>query len=284
MLFSRSLWGYQSMMSQTVSAFTAATYYEVSLQFMKTSMFWKRFWQGAFGANLGVLQKSLNFHFALSKGNMANPNDNWSYSACNSSWLYLSFAFFVQSTRYSIFLHNGYPMSFLFRKPTLIFVSSVLLALAMWSFGHKQLGGFDMGALVDTGWRMANSQIPYVDFPLTTPVAFYIGAGWAIQLFGAKWSSFVIIAIIFTIVTFLVQIYLLDMIMDWKPALAISLASQLLCSVVVSYWWYNSITMNAVCLFLAASYLYACKPNHKVSAVALSGTLTLLSLMKPHIA
>ena len=141
-----------------------------------------------------------------------------------------------------------------------------------------------MSALIDTGWRMANSQTPYVDFPLTTPVAFYIGAGWAIQLFSANWSSFVTVAILFTVSSFLVQVYLLNLILPWEPALAISFISHILCSVVVSYWWYNSTTMNAVCLFLSAAYVFANKPNKYISSISLWATLTLLSFMKPNIA
>jgi hypothetical protein len=176
------------------------------------------------------------------------------------------------------------PVSIFFRKSVVISLSTLLLAGTMWVFGHKQLGGFDMSALVDTGWRMANSQVPYVDFPLTTPVAFYIGAGWALQLFGIKWSAFVSIAIIFAVASYLIQLYLLSQIMEWKPALAISLVSQLLCSVVISYWWYNAITMNAVCVFLSAAYLFVHKPGEKKSSISLWLTLTLLSLMKPNVA
>lgn len=141
-----------------------------------------------------------------------------------------------------------------------------------------------MSALIDTGWRMAIEQTPYVDFPLTTPVAFYIGAGWAIQFFGVKWSSFVIAAILFTLLSFLVQVYLLNLILPWKLALAIAFISHILCSVVISYWWYNSITMNAVCLFLSAAYVFANKPDRYSSAILLWATLTLLSFMKPNIA
>lgn len=147
-----------------------------------------------------------------------------------------------------------------------------------------QLGGFDMSALVDTGWRMASGQTPYVDFPLTTPVAFYIGAGWALQLFGAKWSSFVIAAILFTVFSFIAQLYLLNLILSWKRAWAISFVSQLLCSVIASYWWYNAMTMNTVCLFLSAAYVFAHMPEKRVSSVSLWVTLTLLALMKPNIA
>lgn len=175
-------------------------------------------------------------------------------------------------------------MSIFARKPVLTFLSALLLIVTMWIFGHEQLGGFDMSALVDTGWRMANSQTPYVDFPLTTPVAFYVGAGWALKFFGVKWSSFVIAAIIITIATFLAQNYLLNQIMDWRPALAISLVSQMLCSMVISYWWYNAITMNAVCLFLSAAFLFACKPAEKISSISLWLTLSFLSLMKPNVA
>ncbi len=175
-------------------------------------------------------------------------------------------------------------MIFFLRKLPLTLFVVVFLVSSMWIFGHRQLGGFDMSALVDTGWRIANGQIPYSDFPLTTPVAFYIGAGWAIQLFGAEWSSFVLAAILFTVFSFLFQVYLLNLILPWKPALAISFISHVLCSVVISYWWYNSITMNAVCLFLSAAYVFANIPNKRISDISLWATLTLLSFMKPNIA
>lgn len=170
------------------------------------------------------------------------------------------------------------------RKSDLVILSILLLALSMWHFGHRQLGGFDMSALVDTGWRMANNQTPYIDFPLTTPVAFYIGADWAIRFFGARWSSFVIITIIFTITSFLAQYGILTRIVHWKLALAISFVSHLLCSVITSYWWYNPITMNASCVFLSAAYLFANKPQKIVSAISFWASLTILSLMKPNIA
>ena len=174
--------------------------------------------------------------------------------------------------------------TFSLSKLTIMLVSICFIVISMWSFGNKQLGGFDISALVDTGWRMASGQTAYVDFPVTTPIAFYVGAGWAIQLFGAKWSSFIVIAIIFTVISFILQTYLLSLVLAWRHAFAISLVSQLLCSVVISYWWYNAITMNASCLFISAAYVFINRPTERVSAISLWGTLTLLSLMKPNIA
>ncbi|MFN8412666.1 MAG: hypothetical protein U0Z26_09790 [Anaerolineales bacterium] len=170
------------------------------------------------------------------------------------------------------------------RKSILLLSSVLLIVCSMWTFGHRQLGGFDMSALTDTGWRIANYQNPYHDFPLTTPVAFYVGAGWAFQLFGIHWSSFVVMAIGFTVLSFLGQFYLLSMVISWKPSLCIALVFHLLSSVVISYWWYNSITVNAAGLFIAAAYLFANKPEEQISTIALWFTLTLLSLMKPNIA
>ena len=60
-----------------------------------------------------------------------------------------------------------------------------ILALGGWFCGHRQLGGFDHSALVDTAWRMFLGQKPYEDFYLTTPISFYVGAGWAFHIWGA---------------------------------------------------------------------------------------------------
>jgi hypothetical protein len=169
-------------------------------------------------------------------------------------------------------------------KASVLASGCLVLAISIWSFGHRQLGGFDMSALIDTGWRMVSEQIPYHDFVLTTPVIFYLGAGEALKLFGVKWSAFVIAEILMAISGFLVQVYLLNQIIPWKSSILISFVCQALCSVVISYWWYNSITIMAACLFLTSAYVFVSQPTSRMGTIALWGTLTFLSLTKPNIA
>lgn len=162
--------------------------------------------------------------------------------------------------------------------------SAIFLLVVIWFIGHRQLGGFDMSALVDTGWRIASGQKPYLDFPLTTPISFYMGAALAIKLWGANWSAFVLAAMGIGVLAFLAQVYLLTRIISWKYSLFIALVCQILCIVVTSYWWYNAVTVSAACLFFTAAYVYAKQPHTRTSTFALWSTLTFLSTTKPNIA
>ena len=175
-------------------------------------------------------------------------------------------------------------MSSMLRKVLWTSAAVIFLALSIWFFGHRQLGGFDMSALIDTGWRIASGQRPYIDFPLTTPVLFYIGAGLAVWLWGAKWSAFVLAAIAMAVLAFLAQLYLLARILSWKHSLAIALVCQMLTGVVTAYWWYNSVSVSIACVFLTAAYVFASQPEKRGSAYALWASLLLLVLTKPNIA
>ena len=175
-------------------------------------------------------------------------------------------------------------MTIRIREFFVISAAAIFLFLSIWIFGHRQLGGFDMSALIDTGWRIASGQTPYIDFPLTTPVIFYLGAGWAIKLWGAKWSAFVLAAAWMAVIAFFAQIAMLHRIISWKYSVAIALTCQMLCSMPTSYWWYNSVSVIAACLFFTAAFVFANHPTSRMSAFALWANLTFLSLTKPNIA
>jgi hypothetical protein len=159
-----------------------------------------------------------------------------------------------------------------------------LMAAAMWQFGRNQMGGFDHSALVDTAWRIASSQKPYHDFYLTTPVAYYLGAGLSFELWGAKWAALVAISIVFAVLTFLIQTVSMRSLRSPGFSIAVPLVCELLAMGIASYWWYNSTTTIAVCVLLTASIALIDRPSSLLSAVTFTVATFLLMMMKPNAA
>ena len=160
----------------------------------------------------------------------------------------------------------------------------MILGICIWIFGHRQFGGFDHSALIDTGWRLYSGQRPYQDFVLTTPPAFYLGAWLALSLWGVKWSAFVAVAALFSIVTFILHVMLLRQLLSWRCSLLLALTCQALTMVVTSYWWYNAITSITVCLFLTAALVLDKDIRNWQRRFWFCLCLTFLLLAKPNMA
>ena len=154
----------------------------------------------------------------------------------------------------------------------------------MWSFGHRQFGGFDYSALVDTAWRMASHQQPYVDFYLTTPIAFYLGAGLAFAVWGPSWSALVWVAIAFALLTFALLTISISSFAAPRFSIGLPLVCELLAMGVASIWWYNSITAIAACVFVAAAIALVHKPSSRISVAVFTVAAFLLLMMKPNTA
>jgi hypothetical protein len=162
---------------------------------------------------------------------------------------------------------------------------AIILAALVWRFGNRQFGGFDQSVIVETAYRFYLGQIPFVDFYLTTPPLFFLGAGWAFQNFGVRWSSFVLLSCVFSVFTFAYLVILLrrlEISRSWS--LLISFTIQVLGIVSVSYWWYNSVTSIIGVLFIAASLLVLKQPAKLINWGLWMGALFLMSLSKPNVA
>ncbi len=158
------------------------------------------------------------------------------------------------------------------------------LFAAIWYFGRMQMGGYDFSGLIDTGWRMFSGQVPYKDFFLTTPPGFYLGAWAAMELFGVKWSSFVLITGVFSVATFLLHFLMLRKLLSFYQAWGVAIVCQLLTLVFTAYWWYNPITSISACLFLTAAFVTVKDPASAGSKAYLFITSVLLLAMKPNVA
>jgi hypothetical protein len=121
--------------------------------------------------------------------------------------------------------------------------TAFLISAAIFKLGMIQFGGFDHSALIDMGWRIHLGQKPFRDFPCTMPPLFYLGAGWAFDIFGSSWRSLVAVTSIFSFATFFWSYFLLEGILgDRFGAWLFALMVQACTTVVVSYWWYNPVT------------------------------------------
>ncbi len=163
--------------------------------------------------------------------------------------------------------------------------TAALLVCAIVALGHRQFGGNDQGVLVDVAYRLFCGQHPYVDFPITQPILFYLGGLWALQFFGVTWSAFIYIAALFSAATFGLHILLLRRIgipRSW--AYSIATVVQAGAMVTGAYWWYNPVSDVAVLLLCTAAALVLTNPGSLTNWFLYCGCLSAASLAKPNVA
>jgi hypothetical protein len=149
--------------------------------------------------------------------------------------------------------------------------------------GFQQIGGFDHSLLVDVAWRQHIGQIPYKDFVCTYPVGFVLGCKLAFALFGPKWSSLILFNSLFSCVTFLWTLYLLNTLFQDKVAnLIFAFTFQTMTTMYCSYWWYNPATAIASIIYLLTALNCLRRSDFK-SMANYTLALALLALMKPNI-
>ena len=151
--------------------------------------------------------------------------------------------------------------------------------------GRWQFGGYDMGIMVETGWRQIQGQRPYVDFPTATPPGFNLGIKYAFQLFGVNWDANLYFSAIFASLTFLWMVWLLVRLsLGQLAAMAMAFAIECAAMLTLCFWWYNDSVMVLAVVFFLSCLAYANKPQSATAQVSYVLSLTLLSLMKPNMA
>jgi len=160
------------------------------------------------------------------------------------------------------------------------FISVFLIRMGRWQFG-----GYDMGILVETGWRQIQGQRPYVDFPTTTPAGFNLGIQYAYRLFGVTWDANLYISAIFACLTFLWMVWLmLRLEMGRLASIAVAFAIECAAMLTLCFWWYNDSVMVLAAVFFLSCLAYANQPRSAKVQLSYVLSLTLLSLMKPNMA
>ncbi len=151
-------------------------------------------------------------------------------------------------------------------------------------FGNRQFGGWDFSILIDTGWRQLIGQRPYTDFICTNPPGFNLGLKYAFQLLGASWNSQLYATAIFAGATFLWNYWLLDILVETRPAaFLMALAVECATMLPLDFWWYNNITAVIAAVFFLSCVAYREQPLAAGSQISYVASLALLGLMKPNV-
>ena len=152
-------------------------------------------------------------------------------------------------------------------------------------FGNRQFGGYDFSILIDTGWKLANGQKPYLDFVCTVPPGFYLGLKYAFILFGISWNAQLYATAILGISSFLWTYWLLSALVKTRTA-AFLLAFTIVCAALLTldFWWYNNVTEIAATIFFLSCLRYSERPLDLPAQTSYVASLALVGLMKPNIA
>ncbi|MGA3169809.1 MAG: hypothetical protein ABSE62_02245, partial [Chthoniobacteraceae bacterium] len=163
-------------------------------------------------------------------------------------------------------------------------VLACVLGFLIYWCGMQQFGGTDCSCSIDAGWRLINGQRPYVDFPCTFPVGYYLGSELGFRLFGVLWRAQVLIAALYAAVTFVWLWKLLDAVLD-HPVLALLLAfcCEAASMLAISFWWYNPITSITAAVYVASCIAVLRFPKSPGYWVSLSLSMFLAALMKPNV-
>jgi hypothetical protein len=159
------------------------------------------------------------------------------------------------------------------------------VAAASLTFGRWQLGGFDHSVLIDIGWRLVQGQRPYLDFPCTVPVYWMEAIGLAFRMLGPSWWSVLVLQAVFAGMTCAWMFWLLELI--WPSvlrSLLVALALQAGGNLITSYWWYNTLTTTAACIYHLSLVALSLHPRRLATNVSCVLAMTLLAGCKPNIA
>jgi len=160
----------------------------------------------------------------------------------------------------------------------------VMAGFCYWC-GMRQFGGFDCSVVIDTAWRLYNGQKPYVDFPCTVPVGFYLGAELAFRLFGVFWSSLVKVNVLYLLLTFFWTYAVLRQVFQNRYlVLVLVITCESMSMILDSFWWYNPVTNTAVVLYVACVAAVLARPASRWLWLSVCMSLFLTAMMKPNVA
>jgi hypothetical protein len=160
---------------------------------------------------------------------------------------------------------------------------AIALFLSIWFLGMRQFGGYDHSAMIQAGWIQFSSLVPFKDYPCTLPPVFFLGARYAFLLFGVRWSAFVLLMAVFSVLSFLfISRQFRALGFSAAGATSMAIAAELGTCVVCSYWWYNPVTSVVGVMVFTSSLV--CLGNTKgwTSWALLGVSFTLLVLSKPN--
>jgi len=166
--------------------------------------------------------------------------------------------------------------------PGLILFLAALLGAVVYKLGMHQFGGWDEGLLVHAATYYEQGFKPILDFPCAMPPLFMAGAR-CIALLGLRWTSFTLLAAVFTALTTLWIFFLLrtaGLPRHWGLVLALCVEASTM--LVTPFWWFNnSSAISVVLLFLS---VLSClrQPRRMLPWISVSLALAMVVASKPN--
>ena len=158
-----------------------------------------------------------------------------------------------------------------------------------------RFGGYDLSALIDSGWRVYLGQAPNRDFICTFPPILYLAVALAFKILGVRWLAITIAGAIFPLILtiaglrilYLLRPHIPDARLRWLALIYTAL--QMTPLLAVGFPWHSSWTETASLYALLATFALATSnpPLRSIrlelpAHVALAETLLLLA--KPNVA
>jgi hypothetical protein len=167
----------------------------------------------------------------------------------------------------------------------ILFVFTILLFFLEIYTGNNQFDGFDLSGIVDVGWRQITGQKPYIDFICVLPVGFLIMIKYAYQLLGISWNSISILNSFFLFTSFWWLFYLFrNLKITIVTSFLFTLMTEMVTVFIISYWWYNSITVVACIIFLLSAISLLNEDKSKIQIIiSYILSLSILVMLKPNI-
>jgi len=167
----------------------------------------------------------------------------------------------------------------------LLAAAAAAIAFYTLHLGMIQFGGMDGSAALQAAWRYHLGQTPYSDFRSVAPPSYIVPSGLAFDVLGVRWRTLVILAALFSALTFLWQTWLMMRArfgIAWS--VAVGLLTQLVTMIQMGWWSYNQTTSVAAVVFIAAALALLRQPDGWPERISMLLSLALLSWMKPNVA
>lgn len=164
-----------------------------------------------------------------------------------------------------------------------ILIGFLIIFSILW-LGDIQFGGYDGSILINHAWQMILNYLPYEEIVTGWPPLHLIGSAIAFKLWGVKWHSLVMIAALFSFVTYLVHVFVLrELKIGLTQSILLAFTTQVVSMVVISWWWYNHITSILGVLFIFSALLVFENSKSYKNIIIFICSTSLLLLTKPNV-
>lgn len=158
-----------------------------------------------------------------------------------------------------------------------------------------RFGGYDLSALIDSGWRIVQHQVPNHDFISVFPPSLYLLVAFAFRTLGVRWQALALVSsgffLLITVLGLRLASLLRRSVGDRSAAIAalVYTLAQMIPLLVVGHPWHSAMAQSLSCYALLATFTLIRvgveTPSHRAELLAhVTAVLSVLLLSKPNLA